>query len=288
MTVSVERGRTNSVQSRTALQPPPSTELKRTNSERLYSLTSMLSFLTLLRDTRNPSEAMLKPELEVESPFSQAPGLRLLYEGSRTLYPAALQDHQFGIENVDADGAISRIGFIQLQVIDLDRITSNMSKTVPQPDNIELIIEKLALVSASSVPLESCWQATDFQNKKAIIIGALIVTEQVFKGKVEEWVLLQMLHLEVFQKDLSDKIQQNLKKIRGVGLLVVSICEEEQEKMVIFRQAGFRRVANSGLFCMARDPSHPSRSVPCNGDAAYQTQPIPMPQSPVQRAGLVG
>ncbi|KAJ7624143.1 hypothetical protein B0H17DRAFT_1218970 [Mycena rosella] len=106
-----------------------------------------------------------------------------------------------------------------------------------------------------------CWQGTDFENQKAIVIKELIVVKP-WSGEVEQQVLLRIFHLDEF---------------REASVMFAWICGLDKVKMALFRQVGFRRVANSDLFCMARDPAHPSRLISADEDAPYATQPIPIP-----------
>ncbi|KAJ6538831.1 hypothetical protein DFH09DRAFT_1176349 [Mycena vulgaris] len=185
------------------------------------------------------------------------PGFHLIYEGSRRLSPASLKDIQFGLEKVSVNGEVSRVGFIQLEVIDVDKLSSERDKTTHLKNLAFLLFT--AEHSVSSGP----WQCADFESQKAILLGEVLV-ERPWRGNVEQSLVPIIFDLEASC---------------GASVMLAWSHVFQPDRLDLFREVGFRRVANSDLFCMSRDPAHPSRSVPVDWDAPFITQPIPIPRS---------
>ncbi|PBK78836.1 hypothetical protein ARMSODRAFT_57272 [Armillaria solidipes] len=61
-------------------------------------------------------------------------------------------------------------------------------------------------------------------------------------------------------------------------------CVAKGERVIkFFRSIGFRRLANTSFFCLAKDPAHRSRQIAANEDAEFKTLPPPKDDNEVIR-----
>lgn len=229
---------------------PPSTESKFKGSRHLSCLEGMVVYLGVQPGATSPTGSSFDEGSDKPCPSQ---GLRLIYEGCRGHNSAAHEEVQIGIEYDHGNSMVTRVGFLQLELLNMKTSST----------------EYLLQANESSTPIYlsphpgSCWQSTDF-SQTAIMIKSLTIESQAWVETVGHQILASLIHIE---------------QLKDANIMLAWITEHEHDKMMIFRKAGFRRVANSSLFGMAKDPSHPSYQIPPNEDAPYYTQPIQIPRS---------
>lgn len=138
--------------------------------------------------------------------------------------------------------------------------------------------EKLALLfdDDGHIITGSCWTEKDFQNKTGVFIEKLEVADQ-YKGQVEPWLLPKIFHLEAAESvsliiiEIPEQMLVEAEWLRDVSLISFSA------HLFTCWQVGFRRVAHSEFFALAKDPKHPSHTVVPHEDSTFKTQPVPIP-----------
>ncbi|KAJ7141169.1 hypothetical protein C8R44DRAFT_846995 [Mycena epipterygia] len=199
------------------------------------------------------------------APIPSVEDMRLVYRGSRKLYPAGLiaDDIQFDIEHVEPNGGVVFIGFIQLKILKMNKLGQ---KLIPQSITTrDSTLAKLAVFFnihgwLSSNSKDECWQGHNFQNKTVLLVEELVVCDR-WREMVQPWVLNTMFHLD-----------------GAMEVEFMFVCEK-QMMVDLLHEMGFRRISNSQLFCLAKDHRHPSHTLSAQQDAPFKTQPIPIPGS---------
>ncbi|KAJ7646687.1 hypothetical protein FB45DRAFT_891078 [Roridomyces roridus] len=139
-------------------------------------------------------------------------------------------------------------------------------------------------------PNRGCWQPEDFDGQPYLVYLEELVVDLPWRGKGIGSAILPML----FQ----------LSELNGAGFILTfptvlnrleppsvngpfgDLTPEEEDTWLakrdriieFYRKSGFRRLANSDFFCLAEDASHPSRSIPIDGDAKFEELPPPTTQ----------
>ncbi|KAJ7933905.1 hypothetical protein B0H13DRAFT_1855763 [Mycena leptocephala] len=195
-------------------------------------------------------------------------GIQVIFTGSRgqNMPPGVEKELEFQIEYIEA-GQSSNIGVLCITILNMECIRNYDMILLNQnlwgkPLDGSAYKKLIVLFDDGSIGTSSCWTTDDFKDQSMILIQKLKVQDP-WKGLLEPWLLPKIF---------------SLKAAKDVRFILMEIQEQEQGEIKLFRelQIGFRRVAYSEFFCLAKDP-HPSQAVKAKDDDPFRTQPVPIP-----------
>ncbi|KAJ7902320.1 hypothetical protein B0H13DRAFT_2026421 [Mycena leptocephala] len=181
---------------------------------------------------------------------------------------AARKKLEIKIEHTQAEKTVD-IGYIKIQRIDILK-----TRLIGFFDCLDEYSHELG-------------NAADFQNERYLVYIQELVIEQAWRGKgVGTWVLPRLFDLVVLKGARYiftwPTVMSHLEPPLVNGLFGDPTPAEEaawlmkRDRIIRFYQkVGFRRLANSFFFCLAKNTSHPSHSVPIEEDAPLEKLPPP-------------
>ncbi|KAJ7646674.1 hypothetical protein FB45DRAFT_998113 [Roridomyces roridus] len=128
-------------------------------------------------------------------------------------------------------------------------------------------------------PNNGCWQPADFDYGEPLVFLTKLVVDVPWRGKG-------------IGSDIFSKLFE-LRELSEAGIIVtypnvLHYLEPKMDKptraayqakedgiIKFYQKSAFRRLASSEFFCLAKDPTHPSHSIPIDQDAPYQDLPPP-------------
>ncbi|KAJ7646664.1 hypothetical protein FB45DRAFT_891034 [Roridomyces roridus] len=136
-------------------------------------------------------------------------------------------------------------------------------------------------------PNNGCWQPEDFDLEESLVNLTVLVVDVPWRGKgIGRDVFSKLFELPELNETgliLSYPSVLNHLEPDGVNGRFGKRTAEEQaayqakwdRNVKFYQKSAFRRLANSDFFCLAKDTTHPSHSIPIDQDAPYQDLPPP-------------
>ncbi|KAJ7646656.1 hypothetical protein FB45DRAFT_998104 [Roridomyces roridus] len=191
-----------------------------------------------------------------------------------------------------------KIGYISLDVIDFTQ--ARVQGFFDCLDGHSQELGQLALYFDSFGylrPNNGCWNPADFQGERSLIYIPEFVVEEAWRGKGVGRAIFPKL-FELPQLDGAGfifawpTVLGHLEP-RVNGNYNQQAWEAKRDRIVEFFGkasiscenclAGFRRLANSTFFCLAKDGGHTSHSILIDGEAPYQQLPPPITEEEFRR-----
>ncbi|KAJ6625788.1 hypothetical protein B0H10DRAFT_590466 [Mycena sp. CBHHK59/15] len=194
---------------------------------------------------------------------------------------SALKSIKVQIEHINVP-----VGFVKFKVIDLQKV--RRCGFFDCLDECSHELGKLALLFDGNGRLhfkEGCWRAADFNGENFMVYLDELVIEPEWRGKgLGTWLLPKLFFLEELKESRFIFAWPTLLNFLEPPLAngpFGSRTPAEQVDWIrkrdliikMFRKAGFRRLCNSDFFCLAKKSSHPSHSIPLDGDAPFEELP---------------
>ncbi|KAK7018856.1 N-acetyltransferase [Favolaschia claudopus] len=195
------------------------------------------------------------------------------------------------------DGQASQtlpVGEVRIQVIDIP-MTRRNGGFFNCLDEYSHELGKLALHFDSDGmlhPNSGVFQPDDFETQNHLVYLQTVIVHEAWRSKgVGSWLISQLFDLDDVPNDAEyiftwPTVLNTLEPIGVNGMFGDPTPAENaawlaKKNRIIgwYRKAGFRRLANSGFFCLAKQSTHPSRSLPIEHDAPFKELPPPMTEA---------
>ncbi|KAJ7782472.1 hypothetical protein DFH07DRAFT_1055240 [Mycena maculata] len=208
---------------------------------------------------------------------------------------AAKKELDIKIEHTQ-NNTTTEVGHMKIQVIDI--VKTLRFGFFDCLDEYSHELGKLALhldAIGRPLPNEGCWRPEDFQNECFLIYLEELVIEQAWRGQGLGTALFpKLFHVDALRgADFIFTWPTPLSYLEpplvngwfgGPTPTEEAAWLAKRDRIIKFyRKAGFRRLANSHFFCLAKDPSHPSHSIPVEADAPFEELPPPATEEEARR-----
>ncbi|KAJ7646649.1 hypothetical protein FB45DRAFT_1098603 [Roridomyces roridus] len=223
-----------------------------------------------------PSATGLAPS----GPYSSIPEnlkrFDVSHEGKReSMVHGIMKSFQLGVRRRDIQVGELLAGYMRIHVVDLVKMRENAhsdpEKSFEQVSKLFILFWKTKSISPllHKQTKERFWVNGQSGN------GCWLPRRDFWHGKA---IFIEFLHvaIEGWRKELT-WLGSKLFEYEPTASFIFVECKMAGE-VDACREVGFRRVANSALFCLAKDASHISHTVAANNDAPFETQPIRIPR----------
>ncbi|KAJ7141167.1 hypothetical protein C8R44DRAFT_762863 [Mycena epipterygia] len=134
-------------------------------------------------------------------------------------------------------------------------------------------------------PNAGCWRPADFRNENLLVYFKELMIEETWRGKgLGTWLLPKLFHLNELNGAnfmfTWPTVLTYLEPPSVNGMFGDPTPTEQADWLAkrdriirFYQKAGFRRLANSHFFCLAKRTMHPSHSITIDADAAFQELP---------------
>ncbi|KAJ7282650.1 hypothetical protein C8J57DRAFT_1554813 [Mycena rebaudengoi] len=202
---------------------------------------------------------------------------------------SALKTLNVKIEHTSTETTV-KVGNVEIQVIDLRKIPPY--QFFDYFDEFSHDLANLALLFDTNGrlrPNEGCWRAADFRSESHLVYVKELVIEVSWRGRgLGTWLLPRLFYLEELKDarflfswpTVLNQLESPLANGRfGEPTLDEQLAWVAKRDRIIkfYRKVGFRRLANSDFFCLAKKSSHLSHAIPMDEDAPLK--PLPPPRN---------
>ncbi|KAF7357874.1 N-acetyltransferase [Mycena venus] len=201
------------------------------------------------------------------------------------------------IEHVHGEKTV-HVGSVKIQVIDTESFDEGFFECL---DEYSRDLAMLALhfdPMGRLRPNSGCWQPADFLDERFLVYLQEIVIVEAWRGKgLGTWLLPKLFYLDGLngaQYIFTWPTVLNFLEPIGINgpFGARTLAEQDawlakRDRIIGFhRRIGFRRLANGHFFCLAKNSSHPSHSVPIEEDAPFEELPPPETEDEALRRQL--